>query len=133
MARLYLWTPQIRLLQKTLLNIEALGRQLDPNPDLWKTAKPFLEKWMKERLGPRAFFSNIKNQLPRWIDQLPDLPNLVQGVLRQATLSALLAQAPETPIAAAIAKNYAGATIPDMPFVKDEKLASGATQFACLL
>jgi ubiquinone biosynthesis protein len=76
--------PQLVLLQKTLLNIEGLGRQLDPELDLWKTAKPFLENWMRDRVGPRAFINRIKHFIPRWIDQTPDLPNLIHGLLRRA-------------------------------------------------
>jgi len=72
------------LLQKTLLNIEGLGRQLDPDLDLWKTAKPFLENWMRDRVGPRAVLNRIKYYFPRWADQTPDLPNLIYGVLKQA-------------------------------------------------
>ena len=76
--------PQLVLLQKTLLNIEGLGRQLDPELDLWKTAKPFLENWMRDRVGPRSVFNRIKYYIPRWVDQTPDLPNLLYGLLRQA-------------------------------------------------
>jgi ubiquinone biosynthesis protein len=75
--------PQLVLLQKTLLNIEGLGRQLDPELDLWKTAKPFLENWMRDRVGPRSVFNRIKYYIPRWVDQTPDLPNLIHGVLKQ--------------------------------------------------
>jgi len=76
--------PQLVLLQKTLLHIEGLGRQLDPDLDLWKTAKPFLEHWMQERVGPRSVANKLRFNFPRWADQLPDLPNLIQGILRQA-------------------------------------------------
>ena len=76
--------PQLVLLQKTLLNIEGLGRQLDPDLDLWKTAKPFLESWMRDRVGPRSVINRIKYYIPRWADQTPDLPNLVYGLLRRA-------------------------------------------------
>ena len=78
--------PQLVLLQKTLLNIEGLGRQLDPDLDLWKTAKPFLENWMQERIGPRAFVNKFITQFPRLADQLPDLPNLIQDLLRQTDI-----------------------------------------------
>jgi ubiquinone biosynthesis protein len=76
--------PQLVLLQKTLLNIEGLGRQLNPDLDLWKTAKPFLENWMKERIGPKSVANKLKYNLPRWAEQFPDLPNLIQSLLRQA-------------------------------------------------
>jgi ubiquinone biosynthesis protein len=75
--------PQLVLLQKTLLNIEGLGRQLDPELDLWKTAKPFLERWMNEQLGWRGLLRNIKQELPHWAGQLPQLPRLVHEALRQ--------------------------------------------------
>ncbi|MFV2029183.1 ubiquinone biosynthesis regulatory protein kinase UbiB [Neisseria sp. S1] len=66
--------PQLVLLQKTLLNIEGLGRQLDPDLDLWATAKPFLVSWMKEQVGPQAFWRNIKDEAPDWAQILPSLP-----------------------------------------------------------
>ena len=77
--------PQLVLLQKTLLNIEGLGRQLDPELDLWQTAKPFLENWMRDRVGPLSFFNRVKRQLPHWADQTPDLPNLIHGLLQRAS------------------------------------------------
>jgi ubiquinone biosynthesis protein len=84
--------PQLVLLQKTLLNIEGLGRQLDPELDLWKTAKPFLESWMRDRVGPRSIFNRIKYYIPRWADQTPDLPNLIYGLLRKANGGELTVQ-----------------------------------------
>jgi ubiquinone biosynthesis protein len=84
--------PQLVLLQKTLLHIEGLGRQLDPDLDLWKTAKPFLENWMQERMGPRSVANKIRHYLPRWADQFPDLPNLVQDLLRQANMGEIKIQ-----------------------------------------
>ena len=76
--------PQLVLLQKTLLNIEGLGRQLDPDLDLWQTAKPFLERWMSEQLGPRGFIKHIKREAPQWATLLPQLPRLVHLALTQA-------------------------------------------------
>lgn len=76
--------PQLILLQKTLLNIEGLGRQLYPELDLWKTAKPFLEQWMKDKIGPKSFFKHIKENAPLWAEQLPKIPNLIFDVLDQA-------------------------------------------------
>ena len=76
--------PQLVLLQKTLLNIEGLGRQLDPDLDLWKTAKPFLENWMRERIGPKAFFNKLKLNLPTLLERLPDMPLLAQDLLHKA-------------------------------------------------
>ena len=75
--------PQLVLLQKTLLNVEGLGRQLDPDLDLWSTAKPFLEKWMLEQLGPKRFFNELKAQAPLYAKVLPDLPRLLHDYLRQ--------------------------------------------------
>ena len=66
--------PQLVLLQKTLLNIEGLGRQLDPELDLWATAKPFLVSWMNEQVGPKALLRNIKAEAPDWAQMLPGLP-----------------------------------------------------------
>jgi len=75
--------PQLVLLQKTLLNIEGLGRDLDPELDLWATAKPFLEKWMLDQIGPKAFFEQLKNEAPRYAKLLPELPRLLVGFLQQ--------------------------------------------------
>jgi ubiquinone biosynthesis protein len=69
------------LLQKTLLNIEGLGRDLDPDLDLWKTALPFLERWMQEQLGWRAFARGVREEAPRWANLLPQLPRLLHGRL----------------------------------------------------
>jgi ubiquinone biosynthesis protein len=77
--------PQLVLLQKTLLNIEGLGRQLYPELDLWQTAKPFLERWMSEQVGPRAFFGRMQHSLPNWGEHLPELPELMHRTLGQAS------------------------------------------------
>jgi len=74
--------PQLVLLQKTLLNIEGLGRQLDPDLDLWSTAKPFLEKWMLEQLGPQRFLRELREEAPHFAKMLPELPRLLHGYLR---------------------------------------------------
>ncbi|MCW8452298.1 ubiquinone biosynthesis regulatory protein kinase UbiB [Legionella quinlivanii] len=73
--------PQLVLLQKTLLAIEGLGRQLYPELDLWATAKPFLEKWIKQQMGPRAFLQQLRDNLPFYAEQLPQLPRLMHEVL----------------------------------------------------
>jgi ubiquinone biosynthesis protein len=73
--------PQLVLLQKTLLNIEGLGRQLDPELDLWNTAKPFLEKWMLEQVGPQKLISELRNQAPLYAKMFPDLPRLLHDYL----------------------------------------------------
>ena len=75
--------PQLVLLQKTLLNIEGLGRQLDPDLDLWSTAKPFLEKWMLEQLGPQRMWRELRAEAPHYAKILPDLPRLLHDFLRQ--------------------------------------------------
>jgi ubiquinone biosynthesis protein len=75
--------PQLVLLQKTLLNIEGLGRQLDPELDLWSTAKPFLEKWMMEQVGPQGLIKELRDQAPRYAKMLPDLPRLLHDYLAQ--------------------------------------------------
>ncbi len=69
--------PQLVLLQKTLLNIEGLGRDLDPDLDLWKTAQPYLERWMSEQLGWRAFARHVREEAPYWGVMLPQLPRLL--------------------------------------------------------
>ena len=76
--------PQLVLLQKTLLNIEGLGRQLYPDLDLWSTAKPFLERWMRDQIGPRAFYRHLKENMPLWAERLPQLPNKMYELLEQA-------------------------------------------------
>jgi ubiquinone biosynthesis protein len=75
--------PQLILLQKTLMNIEGVGRQLDPDLDLWTTAAPFLEKWMKKQLGLRAFLRRIRDNLPFWSEKLPEVPGLIFDVLSE--------------------------------------------------
>ena len=77
--------PQLVLLQKTLLNIEGLGRQLDPNLDLWKTAKPYLERWMSEQIGWRGFMQQLKIEVPRYSRLLPQLPRLAHQALTVAS------------------------------------------------
>lgn len=74
--------PQLILLQKTLLAVEGLGRQLYPELDLWATAKPFLEKWLRAQMGPRAFIKHVRQNLPFLVEQLPYLPRLVNDVLQ---------------------------------------------------
>ncbi len=73
--------PQLVLLQKTLLNVEGLGRQLDPDLDLWTTAKPFLERWMDEQVGPRALWRRLKDEAPHYAKLLPELPRLLHDAL----------------------------------------------------
>lgn len=75
--------PQLIMLQKTLLNIEGLGRELDPNLDLWKTAQPFLTRWMSEQIGWRSMFKNFKNELPHIIKTMPQMPRLAHQFLTQ--------------------------------------------------
>ncbi len=84
--------PQLVLLQKTLLNIEGLGRELDPDLDLWKTAKPYLERWMSEQLGVRGLISNIRQELPFWTTTLPQLPRLLHAYLSDDTSRDLRAE-----------------------------------------
>ncbi len=76
--------PQLVLLQKTLLNIEGLGRQLDPELDLWATAKPFLEKWMIDQLGPKKLIDQLRNEAPRYAKLLPELPRLLVDFLQNS-------------------------------------------------
>jgi len=84
--------PQLVLLQKTLLNIEGLGRMLYPQLDLWGTAKPFLERWMKEQVGPQAFIARLKRNLPKASEQIPALPELAHKVLTDASEGRLKVQ-----------------------------------------
>ena len=73
--------PQLVLLQKTLLNIEGLGRQLDPELDLWSTAKPFLEKWMLEQMGPQRLWRELRAEAPHYAKLVPELPRLLYDFL----------------------------------------------------
>jgi ubiquinone biosynthesis protein len=71
--------PQLVLLQKTLLNIEGLGRQLYPELDLWATAQPFLERWMRERVSPKTLLGNLQSQ----VEQIPHLANMTRDLLER--------------------------------------------------
>jgi len=75
--------PQLVLLQKTLLNVEGLGRQLYPELDLWSTAQPFLETWMRKRIGPSGLIKTLQTHLPAWLEQSPEMPQLVHDALLQ--------------------------------------------------
>ena len=75
--------PQLVLLQKTLLNIEGMGRELYPDLDLWVTAKPFLQRWMDEQTGLRSLFKGAKTNLPKFIEQLPHMPVMINEVIKQ--------------------------------------------------
>jgi ubiquinone biosynthesis protein len=76
--------PQLVLLQKTLFNIEGLGRRLYPDLDLWETAKPYLERWMSEQMGPRAFLRSLRKEFPKWWAMLPEIPALMHETLRRS-------------------------------------------------
>jgi ubiquinone biosynthesis protein len=76
--------PQLVLLQKTLLNIEGLGRQLYPDLDLWQTAKPFLEKWFQDRMGPKAKITKLMKQFPEFAEHFPEVPGLIYKALDNA-------------------------------------------------
>jgi ubiquinone biosynthesis protein len=82
--------PQLVLLQKTLLNVEGLGRQLDPDLDLWSTAKPFLERWMGEQVGVEGLTQRLKDEAPRYAKLLPELPRLLHAALQPREESALM-------------------------------------------
>lgn len=73
--------PQLVLLQKTLFNVEGLGRQLYPDLDLWNTAKPFLEHWLRKQVGPRAFIRKIREYAPYWAEKVPEIPDLIYQVM----------------------------------------------------
>jgi ubiquinone biosynthesis protein len=98
--------PQLTLLQKTLLNVEGLGRQLDPDMDLWKTAKPVLERWVDQQIGIRGFLDRIKSEAPHWAKLVPTIPRLLAQWLEsqnenqegkhEALLSKLIAEQQKT-------------------------------------
>ncbi len=81
--------PQLVLLQKTLLNVEGLGRELDPELDLWRTAKPYLERWMDEQVGWRALARSVRLEAPGWANILPQLPRLAHRALSEDRIGAL--------------------------------------------
>ena len=82
--------PSLVLLQKTLLNIEGLGRQLYPQLDLWSTAMPFLERWVRDRYSPQSMLKRVSHRLPGWLEQLPQLPEtlLERGVPNKSSSAA---------------------------------------------
>jgi len=73
--------PQLVLLQKTLLQVEGLGRQLDPELDLRRTAQPILERWVNEQVGWRGFVKQMRDEAPLWARTLPQLPRLAHRLL----------------------------------------------------
>jgi len=73
--------PQLTLLQKTLLNVEGLGRQLDPDLDLWKTVKPIMQTWMNQQVGFKGFWEKLKSEAPQWAQKIPTLPRLMTTLL----------------------------------------------------
>jgi ubiquinone biosynthesis protein len=81
--------PQLVLLQKTLLNIEGLGRELDPDLDLWQTAKPYLERWMSDQIGWRALLRTVRHEAPYWAQTLPTMPRLLHRLLAEDRLEGL--------------------------------------------
>jgi ubiquinone biosynthesis protein len=83
--------PQLVMLQKTLLNVEGLGRDLDPDLDLWKTAKPYLERWMSEQIGWRGLLKAIRREAPFWAATLPQLPRLLHRALSEDRLAPIQA------------------------------------------
>jgi ubiquinone biosynthesis protein len=107
--------PQLVLLQKTLLQVEGLGRQLDPNLDLRRAAQPILERWMNEQVGPRGFFRQMRAEGPRWAKILPQMPRLMHRLLNDeapqrlesAILKLELAQRRQTRVLVAIAVGFA--------------------------
>ena len=80
--------PQLVLLQKTLVNIEGLGRQLYPDLDLWATAHPFLEQWIKERFHPKTLMKELKYHAPEWMEKFPQLPHLIFDTINESKKAA---------------------------------------------
>lgn len=92
--------PQLILLQKTLLNIEGLGRQLYPQLDLWQTAKPFLEKWTREQIGARAVVRALRRELPNMLTRAPEVPGLLHQLLHRLQHDELIVRTRDSEIAA---------------------------------
>jgi ubiquinone biosynthesis protein len=91
--------PQLVLLQKTLLNIEGLGRQLYPELDLWQTAKPFLESWFHERMGPKAKIHKLLEKFPEFTQQFPEIPSMLYKALDNAANAPRQAEAQQRELA----------------------------------
>ena len=92
--------PSLVLLQKTLLNIEGLGRQMYPQLDLWATAQPFLDKWLKDRYSPKSIFKQFKRHVPDWLEHLPQIPPLVfQALQNMQTPETSAPSSEKTPVA----------------------------------
>ncbi|MEI2416275.1 ubiquinone biosynthesis regulatory protein kinase UbiB [Orrella sp. JC864] len=88
--------PQLVLLQKTLLNVEGMGRELDPTLDLWKTAKPYLEHWMHQRVGLPGLQRKLRKESTQWAQWLPEFPRLLHERLSQPDVNpAILAEIAE--------------------------------------
>jgi len=87
--------PQLVLLQKTLLNIEGLGRQLYPELNLWDTAQPFLERWLAERYAPQTILKRLQQDAPSWLETLPLLPDLIIARLKNDSVPGAATQAPK--------------------------------------
>jgi ubiquinone biosynthesis protein len=88
--------PSLVLLQKTLLNIEGLGRQLYPQLNLWDTAQPYLEQWVQDRYSPQSLLRRLQRQAPSWLEQLPQLPDVVRDNLQGKDLDFRPAPTPQT-------------------------------------
>ncbi len=119
--------PQLVLLQKTLLNIEGLGRQLDPDLDLWKTAKPYLERWMNEQVGWQGLVERLKSEAPRYSKLLPQLPRLAHQAMTQTNqpqqestdmLKQLIAEQRRTNLLLSFALSFGGGLIGGIVLVR---------------
>lgn len=97
--------PQLLLLQKTLLHVEGLGRQLYPELDLWTSAKPFLEKWLKQQIGVKAFMTRVWDNLPFWSEKLPELPDLFYKALQRAGRTETFAVETQKPVEVVVQQN----------------------------
>jgi ubiquinone biosynthesis protein len=97
--------PQLVLLQKTLVNIEGLGRQLYPELDLWETAHPFLERWLKKRFHPFTLFNELRRQAPEWMEKFPEVPHLVLDTITK--INDLGGAAPQLRQAGELLQDYA--------------------------
>jgi len=100
--------PQLILLQKTLISVEGLGRQLYPELDLWNTAKPFLENWMQEQMGWRAFCNRVRKNSPYWLEKLPTVPHLIYKFLESNQLKQItpIDKAPPRTVRSGLKENF---------------------------
>lgn len=98
--------PQLMLLQKTLFAVEGLGRHIYPELNIWLTGKPFIERWLREQMGPKAFFKHMRENIPFMIEQLPYMPRLINDILSQLKEQKTFLARQERPVVREVSSKY---------------------------